>query len=274
MRRIEAERQAVDLERFRGSYANERHVSTVVDEPCLVYLAGEETPSVAYLELDERLPEAVAALRSIDVRTNARSSGMLTPARTFGYAPKMPHRREEACRTASLARDQPEAHARIAGLSTLVEEHYRRLNADLYAQHVEAVTRVLPDWRLGNEGVFTSGIINRDSQLPYHYDRGNVADVWSNMLVFKRACSGGDLVCPELDLCFRLRDHSLFMFDGQGILHGVSPFRLSRRDGYRFSIVFYSLHKMWQCEPIADSLGLQQRRRTERERERFARRGA
>jgi hypothetical protein len=59
------------------------------------------------------------------------------------------------------------------------------------------------------------------------------------------------------------------MFDGQAILHGVSPFRLTRPDGFRFSIVFYSLQQMWRCDPKAESLELAARRRTERERARF-----
>ena len=268
MLRVEARRQRVDPERFRGAYADERHVGRVIEEPCLVYVDGDERPSVVLLELEERLPAAVAALRRIRYTENARTSGMKTRSRTFGYAPKLALRGEETCRETLLAQENPAAHAAIAELAGVVEDGYRRANPELYAEHEQIVAKVLPDWRLGG-GVFTSGIINRNNKLPYHYDRGNFADCWSNMLVFKKACTGGDLVCPELDLCFRLRDHSLFMFDGQAILHGVSPFRLTRPDGYRFSIVFYSLQQMWRCETKEESVALAQRRRTERERARF-----
>lgn len=268
MLRLEAERRPVDLGRYRGAFADERHVSTIVDEPCAVHVDGEEQPSVVYVELERRLPEAVAALRRIEFQRVNRTAGMLSTSRTFGYAPKKPVRQLDTCSAAKLARDQPAEHAIIAGLAEVVEEWYRRLNAPLYEQHERTVDTVLPEWRLGG-GVFTSGIINRNNKLPYHFDGGNFADCWSNMLVFKRACVGGDLVCPELDLCFRLRDHSLFMFDGQGILHGVSPFRLARADGYRYSIVFYSLREMWRCETKAETVGLAARRRTERERARL-----
>jgi hypothetical protein len=266
--RVEARRHKVDPERFRGAYADERHVGRVIAEPCVVHVDGDERPSAVYMELAERLPRAVAALRRIRFSETARTSGMRSKSRTFGYAPKLTVRGEETCRTAALAQEDPAAHEAIAELARVVEDAYRQANPELYGEHEQTVAKVLPEWRLGG-GVFTSGIINRNNKLPYHYDRGNFADCWSNMLVFKSACSGGDLVCPELDLCFRLRDHSLFMFDGQAILHGVSPFRLTRRDGWRFSIVFYSLQQMWRCETKDEGVELAQRRRTERERARF-----
>ncbi|HEY7621713.1 MAG TPA: hypothetical protein VH834_18175 [Solirubrobacteraceae bacterium] len=267
--RVEAKRHPVEPERFRGAYADERHVGRAIAGPCVVHVDGGERPSAVYLELDERLPEAVAALRRIRFAETARTSGMRSRSRTFGYAPKLTVRGEETCRSAKLAQEDPAAHEAIARLAAVVEEAYQQLNPELYAEHEQTVAKVLDEWRLGG-GVFTSGIINRNNKLPYHYDRGNFPGVWSNMLVFKQACTGGDLVCPELDLCFRLGDHSLFMFDGQAILHGVSPFRLTRPDGYRYSIVFYSLQQMWRCETKAEGVALAQRRRTERERRRFA----
>lgn len=266
---IEAERHEVDLEQYRGAYADDRHVGRMIEEPAMVYLDGADFPSIVYVELEERLPEAVAALKRIRFSKTARTSGMLSTSRTFGYAPKLAIRGEETCRDAKLAQEDPSAHAVIAGLAGVVEEHYRKLNPQAYAQHEATVGRVLSEWRLGG-GVFTSGIINRNNKLPYHYDRGNFEECWSNMLVFKRHCAGGDLICPELDLGFRLRDHSLLMFDGQGILHGVSPFRLTRPDGHRFTVVYYSLKQMWRCETRAESLELAAKRRTARERARFA----
>jgi len=268
MEHIEAQRQEVDLEQYRGAYADDRHVSRVIDEPAMVYLDGADFPSIVYVELAERLPEAVAALRRIRFGRTARTSGMISTSRTFGYAPKKIVRGEETCREAKLAAEDPDAHAAVANLAAVVEAHYRELNPQAYAQHEEVVDKVLPEWRLA-EGVFTSGIINRNNKLPYHYDKGNFEECWSNMLVFKKDCAGGDLACPEVDLCFRLRDHSLLMFDGQSILHGVTPFRITRSSGYRFSVVFYSLKQMWKCETRAETVSLAARRRTARERDRF-----
>lgn len=270
MRTLEVESHEVDVEEYRGKFADDRHVTTVVEEPTMVFIDGAKFPSIVYVELEERLPEAVAALQRIRYATTGRTSGMLSTSRTFGFAPKLAIRGQETCRDAKLAAEDPEAHDTIAGLSAIVEREYRRWNPEAYAQHAETVQpKVLPEWRL-HDGVFTSGIINRNNKLPYHYDRGNFEGCWSNMLVFKRACAGGDLVCPGLDTVFRVRDHSLIMFDGQGILHGVSPFRITREGGYRFTVVYYSLQQMWRCETRADTVALAAKRRTERERNRFA----
>lgn len=268
MRTLHVERREINVEDYRGSFADEAHVARMIDEPCVVHVDGADTPSIVYVELDDRLPKAVAALRRIRYNETARTAGMISTSRTFGYAPKLVVRGEETCRTAKLATEDPSAHAAIAELSSLVEHWYRRFNPGLYEQHEQIVSDVLPDWKLEN-GVFTSGIINRNNKLPYHFDRGNFADCWSNMLVFKNGCAGGNLTCPELGIGFALRDHSLLMFDGQAILHGVTPFRITRRDGYRYTVVYYSLAQMWRCETKDDTAKIAARRRTKRERGRF-----
>lgn len=269
MRTLHVERRDINVDDYRGSFADEAHVARMIDEPTIIHVDGAEEPSIVYLELNERLPSAVAALRRIKYSETARTAGMISTSRTFGYAPKLVVRGEETCRTAKLATEDPSAHAAICDLATVVEDAYAKLNPTLYAQHTAIIDRVLPDWRL-HDGVFTSGIINRNNKLPYHFDRGNFAGCWSNMLVFKNGCAGGDLTCPELGIGFRLRDHSMLMFDGQAILHGVTPFRITRRDGYRYSVVFYSLAQMWRCDPKDDTARVAARKRTQRERARFA----
>jgi len=74
--------------------------------------------------------------------------------------------------------------------------------------------------------------------------------VWSNMLGFKRHCEGGYLAVPEYDLALEIADNSLSMFDGQNLLHGVTPMRLTSDGAHRFTIVFYSLKGVWQCLPV------------------------
>jgi len=269
MRHVDVQLHEVDVRQFRGKYASPAHAKRQLTGSCALFLPGQVHPCAVYVELEHQLPQVVAALRTVRFGKAGRTDGMYSVSRTFGYAPKQAVRGKETCHRATLAREAPEAHAAIASLAPVVEQWYRQVHGELYAQHAATVSTVLPEWRL-HGGVFTSGIINKNNQLPYHFDKGNFADCWSNMLVFKNHCAGGDLVCPELDVCFKLRDHSLLMFDGQSILHGVTPFRLTRPDGWRYSIVFYSLQQMWRCDPAVDSARLHAQRRTERERARFA----
>jgi hypothetical protein len=121
------------------------------------------------------------------------------------------------------------------------------------------------------DSVFTSGVINRDNALLYHYDSGNYTGVWSNMLVFRGNVTGGYLVMPEYGLGFALPNNSLMMFDGQQAMHGVTPIYRHGEDEHRYSIVFYSLKTMWTCLPIDDEVARARERRTQRERRRDGR---
>jgi hypothetical protein len=129
---------------------------------------------------------------------------------------------------------------------------------------MEETRIVLDDWKIGDTP-FTSGIINKNNQLPYHFDAGNVKNVWSNMVVFKKDVTGGCLACPELGITFELKDNSVLMFDGQNILHGVTPFNKTSPNGYRYSIVYYSLLPMWNCLPPKEEIKQAANRRRARE---------
>ena len=52
---------------------------------------------------------------------------------------------------------------------------------------------------------------------------------------------------PEYDIKINLLNGSVAMFDGQAILHGVSPIVKTREDYYRYTIVYYSLKRMRDC---------------------------
>ena len=74
------------------------------------------------------------------------------------------------------------------------------------------------------------------------------------MLVLKKDMEGGWLCIPEINTRFLLKNNSLFMFDGQKLLHGVSPMNERSEDAYRFSIVYYSLKGMWKCLTLTEEL--------------------
>jgi hypothetical protein len=78
------------------------------------------------------------------------------------------------------------------------------------------------------------------------------------------------LALPEYDLAVAVKHKSLFFFDGQGILHGVTPMRLLRPQAKRYSLVYYSMRGMWKCEPLGAELARIRRKRTEREARRAA----
>ena len=85
------------------------------------------------------------------------------------------------------------------------------------------------------------------------------------MVVFKGGVSGGFLSLPEYRAGVELKDNSLFMFDGQSILHGVTPIKKHNPNSYRYSIVYYSLRQMWKCLTIDEEVIRIRQRKTKRE---------
>ena len=88
------------------------------------------------------------------------------------------------------------------------------------------------------------------------------------MFGFKQGISGGYLAVPEVGLGFEIGDRSLLLFDGQGLLHGVTPITKRSENAKRYSIVYYSLQQMWNCEAIGVELDRLRNKRTEIERRR------
>jgi hypothetical protein len=202
----------------------------------------------------------------VDQRTN----GLKTTARIFGYNPRNVIRKD-FCSITSFATEQPDHHANIMLGGVIAAKHYALHNPELYSDHLKTTQeRVVEDYRLADVP-FTSGIINDNNPLCYHFDSGNFKDVWSAMIVLKKEIAGGYLAMPEYGVMCEVKDKSIFYFDGQSILHGVTPITRMRPNARRFSIVYYSLRAMWNCAPLRDEIA---RARMRREQVEQKRRGA
>jgi hypothetical protein len=268
MKRIDATLRPLDLNAYKMRSAVEADYETLVTETCQVFDENGELV-IAYVELDIDCTDIVTALNRIKYQSDYRTAGLPTTSRIFGYRPRQTLR-NDFCSATSLANDQPEEHAIVLGYAAKVAAYYQSLNPDLYGQHLQTTEdHVKGDYRV-KSSPFTSGIINKNNPLKYHFDSGNFKDVWSAMLVFKHQVTGGYLSVPQLGLGFKLRHNSLFLFDGQSLLHGVTPIKRHAPDAFRYSIVYYSLRQMWNCLPLSDELLRIREKRVERELKRAA----
>jgi hypothetical protein len=240
--------------------------TTLISESCVVNDAAGN-PLIVYLDMDEDLAPLANGLRQVRYEKSGRTGGLPTISRVFGYQPRVTIRRD-FCAAASLNSEVPGIYALIKNGAASAAQKYHRHNTDTYMRHWEQ-TRKIDRWRIGNTP-FTSGIINKNNQLRYHYDSGNIKDCWSAMFVFKKDISGGHLSCPEYGLGFELKNNSLLLFDGQSILHGVTQFKLLTPDAYRISIVYYSLAGMWKCLSPEGELARIRKVKTARETKRAA----
>src|SRR5262245_26745744 len=267
MKQHTATRHAVDKKRLRLRVRpTDRDYDLVIDEDADVREVGVGPVTVCFRRVVPGWEPLLAALRAVPFRRgNARSDGMKNmDTRTVGFLPRLAVRRDFCC-TSSVAQESPAAHAaiveawaqRAAGL-------YRECSPEQYAKHERAVEGVLPEWRLPGTP-FTSGICNHDNPLAYHTDTGNFRGVWSCMFALTSGCDGGLLVLPEYRLAFRFGECSFITFDGQVLLHGVTPLVKRSALAYRYSVVYYSLAGMRFCLTPEEELARIRKLKTERE---------
>lgn len=226
-------------------------------------------PAFAYLPVG-RVGELRRAVLGFDFdRSTQRASGISNTSRTFGYAPKRPVYQREACRNTRLAVEDPDGHEELIQFARRVQQQLADTFPTVAAADVETMRAVDDEWKLG-ETTWTSGVINQSSSLPYHRDAFNF-DVWTSMPVLRRHMRGGYLHIPEYDVTIASRDGWAVFFPGWELVHGVTPMQATRRDGYRYSVVYYALRGMKDCFTHAVEEGQARARRTERERDMAAR---
>lgn len=234
-----------------------------VIEPGIVVDKATGSPLLGYFEPDDH-PDAFDAIRrwffqvgdkvwfNVSPTGNEfRLSGIVNPFVTFGFTEPVPLRQRYSVRVTKLALDYPNVELGLEILAEWAWETFQRELPDLAAQHLEAVAEIPDHFRLG-EAPWTSGIVNKTSELPYHRDSGNVPGSWSAMWVARHDCDGGFLHLPNLGLYLPCRDRSLMVFNGQAHLHGVTPIHPRTRHAFRHTYVVYAKRKIQGAGSVAE----------------------
>ena len=266
MIRLDLKRLPVDKEKFKKRTALRSDVTNLIKDDCIVYV--DDVPVVLYKKLRTDTSALRWAVKSQKYATGKRTRGLESTSSIFGFSPRVAMR-HDYCTVTSMAQNYPKQHHVITDFAKELVGYYREYFPEQYEYHNALVEeRVMQDWKIGGSP-FTSGIVNRNNQLKYHFDAGNFKGVLSNMVVFKKDIDGGHLVIPELDLALEVGDNTLTVFNGQEILHGVSTIEYKNPAAYRYSIVYYSLEQMWKCEPLGEEIKRIRKVKTEREKKRL-----
>ena len=262
MQTVEIKKRKLDPDGFIGRYADDSDCKTRIDFDAKVYLDGE----LAMVHLHDigidlaglygqlnKFKDWTCALRG------ARRNALKSKSKTFGYLPRNPLR-NKPCNASILCSQSPELWSELFEMSKTISEVYKRENEKLWLQHhVLTNSKMKSDYRI-LDTPFTSGIVNKSSRLQYHFDAGNFPDVWSAMLGVSNGLHGGDLCLPELNTRVEISNGSLTFFNGQGLIHGVSKFKRTRENAERYTIVWYSLVRLWQCLTQKDEVNLMNKR--------------
>lgn len=231
-----------------------------------------------------RLPEhlrselrvACMTTEMIGVPRTGKGMGRNSAAsRIFGWMPKRIMAQRESCRASVMATVHPEQHDAVVRLASYLSAELRSRYPERAAQDAATLDaeELAHEWRMA-DSLFTSGVINKSFQLPYHYDAQNF-HTWSAMPTLRRGMEGGHLHLPEYGLVFPCADGDVTWFCGRENLHGVTPMAPRRSPGgltrkvnmppYRYSVVFYSLQGLKDCASHAVEEGEAAQRRSDRE---------
>lgn len=264
MKTVIVHKTPVDLEEYVQRSAAEVDIKQLVSEPSIIIDGDTDEVLAIYADLPQDPAKLTHTLQAIKYDTSERTAGLKTTSRIFGYNPRNTLRKDY-CSATGLATDAPELHAVILEWGKYVAEVYKSFLPERAKAHYELLEeKVIDEYRI--EGTpFTSGIINKNNPLKYHFDSGNFRGVYSCMITIKRDIGGGYLAMPEYGIGLELKNNTVAMFDGQSLLHGVTPIEKQAHDAYRFTVVYYSLLQMWKCLPLTEEIARIRKVRMERE---------
>lgn len=236
----------------------------------VVHDADTREPILAYTTLVDPGPLRRALLEvkpTCFEEQVARSKNYRSYSRTFGYSPRRPVAGRDGCHLTRFYRDFPHVAALLERYADQFSGWLDAVDPAIVLAGQAVLGDVLRDWRLGDAGLWTSGVINDTAQLPYHRDGFNFP-TWSAMPVVRRGTRGGYLHLPEYNLVVPCADATVTYFEGHRLVHGVTPIsRTMRGEGYRMSVVYYALRGMKDCRTHAEETAYGRTRRTQREAE-------
>jgi len=262
MKIIEIKPKEIDIELYKKRTALESDAKNIITEDTIITTNGQ--PVILYCRLKENLDNLRWAVQNINYVKGERSRGLISQSAVFGFKPKIAMR-QDYCSATAMARNNAKEHFIITDFAKNLSNYYENNFTEVFAKHKNIVKEKIKDQWVIKGTPFTSGIVNKDNPLKYHFDAGNFKGVLSNMVAFKKNMIGGRLVIPAYDIKLEIEDGSLSIFDGQSILHGVSPFIKQNDNAYRYTIVYYTLEQMWKCETITDELIRIRQKKKERE---------
>jgi len=223
------------------------HYDEVITEDTAFYLNGECIG--IYVNVDKQLlsyvREAVADTKYVETY---RANTLPTKSSVFGALPRVALR-NDFCRFSNQTSDEKRNTNKLFTFQQTLCDIYEKYLPELYAKDLQVARETInDDYRL-IDSPYTTANINVNHAIKYHRDSGNIKGSYSNVLILKEHCTGGELVLPEYRIALEQSDGALCIFSGQKEIHGVMPITPHKENFYRASIVYYTLAQLSHCYP-------------------------
>jgi len=178
-----------------------------------------------------------------------RSSGLrskenevLQYSTIIGSVPPKPHMRR-VYPTISSVHNVPSAKTFIKAMLLACRESenlIKKLTPEIYDKQIKLIEENVPKkWRFGK--MFTSSISNYNISAPFHKDSGNIKGCVNVIIAKKENATGGNTTVPDYGATMDSCDNSMLVYPAWRNVHGVTPIKPFKKEGYRNSLVFYPL---------------------------------
>jgi hypothetical protein len=116
----------------------------------------------------------------------------------------------------------------------------KNITPSVYEEHKKCIEKKVPEkWRFAE--LFTSSISNFNISANVHRDNLNVKGTVNCIITKRNNTLGGNLFIPDYDLTINNCDNSLLVYPAWKNMHGVTPIVKTHENGYRNSLIWYSL---------------------------------
>lgn len=241
-----------DCTNLLGSTPKRSEYTEIIREDTKFYL-NDECIGV-YINLPKQIltPLRGAVLKTKYVETY-RTNALPTKSSVFGALPRVALR-NDFCRLSNKTFEEKENMKSLMGFQEILCSVYKEHLPDLFEKDLQYVrANIDDDYRLVDTP-YTTVNINVNHAIKHHRDSGNIKGSYSNVLILKKNCTGGELVLPEYGVALEQSDGALCIFRGQEEIHGVMPLKPLSDNFYRASIVYYTMAQLKHCYPYKEEV--------------------
>jgi hypothetical protein len=219
------------------------------------------------------LPEEnISAMRSIchntKISKTARvTTGLPTQSSVFGAVSRTALR-QDYCRFTANTRNEKSNFEAVLQYAEVAASIHKKFFPQNYELAMQEAKNISGGWLMGSTPYATCNF-NFNHAIKHHVDTGNIEEVFSNVLILRRGVLGGQLVLPDYGVALAQQDRAFTVFRGYSEVHGVMPIKAIEPEGYRASIVLYTLKTMKHCYPFQEEIERVRATRLEREKNFF-----
>tara|TARA_R110000823_G_C15835479_1_gene490654 strand:- start:24 stop:857 length:834 start_codon:yes stop_codon:yes gene_type:complete len=228
------------------------HYDIIIKDDTAFYL--DDICIGIYVNVDKELLSYVReAVKDTKYVETYRANTLPTKSSVFGALPRVAMR-NDFCRFSNKTSEEKGNTNKLFTFQKTLCKIYKEHLPELYEYDLQkARETVNGDYRL-IDTPYTTANINVNHAIKYHRDSGNIKDSYSNVLILKEHCTGGELVLPEYRIALEQTDGALCIFSGQKEIHGVMPIKPYKENFYRASIVYYTMAQLEHCYPYKEEV--------------------